>query len=88
MVIIAVSHCADQFLFLSIYRDSIFVVVGDTCCVRLPGFIPSVSPFLLLLPEKSWKVCEANWPFTRLVKFVMPAYCEVPLPVLLLSDRS
>lgn len=61
---------------MPIYRDGIFDVVGNTCCGHLPGFIPSVSLFLLP-PKKSWKVCEANWHFKRLIQFVMPASCDV-----------
>lgn len=51
-------------LFSSMHRDGTVAVVGDSRCSRLPGRVPSVSPFLLL-PKESWKVCEALLPFLK-----------------------
>lgn len=51
-------------LFSSVHRDGTVAVVGDSRCSRLPGRVPSVSPFLLL-PKESWKVCEALLPFLK-----------------------
>lgn len=50
---------------------------GDTHCGHLPGFIPSVSSVLLLLPAKSWKVREAHLFGADLS---CRLYCDIPPP--------